>query len=441
MGPVLHFLCCIGLIRKELNMGKDLRNREIGKGISQRKDGKYSARFVNKGGKRVERYFDTLPQARNWLDDARYDDAHNTVIAPFEMVADDIIGNDSLPLSFSDMTVDEWFEFWIHNIVSDRSYNTLRNYKERYNINVKPVMGKIKVRDVKAMHCQRVLLDMEDEYAGSTIVQTYITMGTLFKSALMNDVISKHPMDGVRFTKRAKSKPDIKVLTIEEQKTFIEAARWSRNRDQYILIMETGLRTGELIGLTWDAVDFENKTLTIDKTLEYRHSRGTWEAGPPKSIASYRTIPLTARAFNILSRLYDARNHRNEAPELDQKLEYKDRLTGKIMYLNMKDLVFVSSRTGMPTKNSTYNTHLYKLCEDAGLKHISMHVLRHTYATRAIERGVNPKALQKLLGHASLQVTMDTYVHVTDDSKLLAVKIFEGSALSENGVEVITKMA
>ena len=61
-----------------------------------------------------------------------------------------------------------------------------------------------------------------------------------------------------------------------------------------------------------------------------------------------------------------------------------------------------------------------------------MHVLRHTYATRAIERGVSPKALQKLLGHASLYVTMDTYVHVSDDSKLLAVRQFEGTE-SESG--------
>jgi len=61
-----------------------------------------------------------------------------------------------------------------------------------------------------------------------------------------------------------------------------------------------------------------------------------------------------------------------------------------------------------------------------------MHTLRHTYATRAIERGVNPKALQKLLGHASLQVTMDTYVHVTDDSMIKAVRKFEGKAPDEN---------
>ena len=94
--------------------------------------------------------------------------------------------------------------------------------------------------------------------------------------------------------------------------------------------------------------------------------------------------------------------------------------------LVMADLVFINYRLGMPAKNSSYDTHLYKLCDEAGIKRFCMHTLRHTYATRAIERGVNPKALQCLLGHASLQVTMDTYVHVTDESMNQAVKQFEG---------------
>ena len=100
------------------------------------------------------------------------------------MIADDIIENNVGISALSDMTVDEWFDFWIKNIVADLAYNTLRNYKERYFHNIKPLIGKLKVRDVKALHCKKILLDMEDDYSGSTIKQTYITMGTLFKAAL-----------------------------------------------------------------------------------------------------------------------------------------------------------------------------------------------------------------------------------------------------------------
>ena len=96
----------------------------------------------------------------------------------------------------------------------------------------------------------------------------------------------------------------------------------------------------------------------------------------------------------------------------------------------MRDLVFVNFRTGMPAKNSAYDTHLYKLCDEAGITRFCMHALRHTYATRAIESGMQPKVLQQLLGHESIQTTMDLYVHVTDDSMDQAIRQFEMNRVS-----------
>ena len=133
---------------------------------------------------------------------------------------------------------------------------------------------------------------MDADYAGSTIRQAYITMGTMFKAAKMNDLIAKHPMDGVRFTKPVRATDDIKFLTRDEQRVFLETAKRSRNYNQYALILEIGLRTGEMIGLTWDAIDFEKRTLTVNKTLEFRHGEQYWRACPPKTQHSYRTIPL-----------------------------------------------------------------------------------------------------------------------------------------------------
>lgn len=388
-------------------MGKNLQGKELGRGISQRKDGKYEARFVSKSGKRVGDYFNTPKQAKEWLEKKRYEDKYGI----------------SKPIT-DKMTVDDWFNYWIENIVFDLAPNSIRNYKERYKINIKPVIGSFDIRSVKPMHCKSVLKKMYDTYAGSTIRQAYITMGTMFKSALMNDIIDKHPMNGVRYTKPIRAVNDIHFLTVEEQKIFMNTAKRSHNYRAYALILETGLRTGELIGLTFDSIDWKKRTLTVSKTLEYRHGEGYWRAGPPKTISSYRTIPLTDRAYNILRELYNERKTRKEAPELSKELKYIDRKTGNLETLCMKDLVFVNFRTGMPNKNSSYDTHLYKLCDEAGLKHFCMHALRHTYATRAIEYGVAPKVLMQLLGHASIKTTMDRYVHNTTDSLEQGVKIF-----------------
>ena len=392
-------------------MGKNLKGKECGKGISQRKDGKYTARFTTKNGGRREKHFNTLPEARNWLADAQYEDKHGKVITNPEM------------------TVDMWFDFWMENLICDLSPNTRRNYRERYKINIQPVIGSMRLSDVKPMHCKIVLNRMDAVYAGSTIRQTYIAMGTMFRSAVMNKMIFEHPMDGVRYTKPVRAVDDIKFLTVEEQQIFMEAAKRSHNYRQYALLLETGLRTGELIGLTWDAIDWRKRTLTVNKTLEYRHKQDSWRAGPPKTATSYRTIPLTNRAFDILKECYSERDTRKESDTLSQILEYIDRRTGETNYLVMKDLVFINFRTGEPAKNSSYDTHLYKLCDEAGIKRFCMHALRHTYATRAIESGMQPKVLQKLLGHKSIKTTMDRYVHVTDDSMTSAIRQFEAAQI------------
>lgn len=390
-------------------MGKNLKGKEIGKGIHQRKDGKYSARFCAKDGKRREKYFNTLPEARNWLADAQYEDKHDLV------------------KQTSDMTVNEWFEYWMEHLLYGIAPNTRRNYLHRYNLNVQPIIGEMCISDVKPMHCKVILNRMETEYAGGTIRQAYIMMGSMLRAAVNNDIITKHPMDGVRYTKPVRAVDDIKFLTIDEQKRFLEVAKRSHNYRQYALLLETGLRTSEMVGLTWDSIDWKNRTLTINKALYYRHKHIVWIARPPKTETSYRTIPLTDHAFQILKECHEERHTRKESELLNQILEYTDTRTGLTKTLYMRDLVFVNYRTGEPAKNSSYDTHMYKLCDEAGIRRFCMHALRHTYATRAIEAGMQPKVLQKLLGHKSIKTTMDRYVHVTDDSLTNAVRQFESS--------------
>lgn len=257
-------------------MGKDLKGREIGEGVRQRSDGYFVARFTNRSGKRVTKYFDNVTDAKKWILTVKYEDMTDEHIAP----------------QYS-MTVDEWFEYWIKNFKKDLSPNTIRNYKERYYRNVREVIGDMLLSEVKGVHCQKILNDMRDTYSRGTIYQAYICLGTMFKCALKNELIEKHPLDSVELRLKNMKRKQVRALTIEEQQLFLQSAEKTRMSKQFRLILNTGLRTGELIGLTWDNFNRANRILTIDKTMEYRHERGTWRAGPPKTMSSYRKIPLT----------------------------------------------------------------------------------------------------------------------------------------------------
>lgn len=362
-------------------MGKDLRGKELGVGINQQKNGLYSARFVDKYGKRRQKRFKKLQECRQWIADSSYIDEHSNLAQA------------------NDMIVDAWFEYFIGIKKKTVRPNTVRNYTERYEANIKPVIGKMLIADVKPLHCQKIFLDMaEDGYRTSTLYQTRIALYTMFELAKENDFLRYNPCK--KSVKSDMGKPSEKkeALTIEVQKRFLEGAIGQSYENQYRFLLQTGLRTGELVGLKWEHVDFENRVLSIEQSMEYRYKVGEWRIGEPKSKSGYRKIPLTEEAIRILKAQKVKNKEIREIPE------------------EWSEYIFLS-RKGEPVKNSTYDTALFKICDKVGIKRFSMHVLRHTFATRCIEAGMKPKTLQKILGHSSIQITMDLYVHVTEEEK------------------------
>lgn len=377
-------------------MGKDLKGKELGMGLSQRKDGRYQARFTSRTKERIEKNFTKISQAKSWLRDEKYlDDVSHA-------------GN---------MTVDDWYNVWIQNykegVVRD---NTSKNYKLRYQLNIKQEIGYMKLRDVRQLDCQKVINHMCDtnKYKLGTIKLTKVTLHALFKGAVDNEYLSKNPAVALKIKERSGEREERRVLTREEQEVFKEYAGKTLYKNAYCLVLETGLRCGEVSGLQWQDVDFDNKYIYVRHTLLQNTEKGGFYLGDPKTRESRRKIPLTNEAINILK----------DQEVLQKKLKLKSTHWNK----EWNSLVFTTTN-GSPVGHSTFRNLMVRIVNNINFdrkcssddgdyeefEHCYMHSLRHTFATRCIENGIQPKTLQKILGHSSINITMDLYVHVTDE--------------------------
>lgn len=372
-------------------MGRDLKGKELGVGISQRKDGLYTARFTDRNGKRKQQYFKKLQECRNWLADAQFQDEHGNISAS------------------DDMTVNAWFDYWINDIKGRTvRWTTLRSYKDRYEKNIKESIGNMIIGTVKPMHCQNILNKMDtDGYTGSSMARTKATMSSMFSDALENGLIISNPVArGVKCPK--KPEKSTRVLTLDEQNNFLDEAKHSVNYFHFLFILQTGVRSSELRGLRWEDIDFSNRSIHIRRNVTHDSSSGKFIVGELKTNSGMRDIPMTQTVYDILMKIKNQQTQHQR----------------KVLSFEFADHIFLN-RNGNLLSNSNYDKYLEKLCVKAGIERISMHTLRHTFATRCIESGMKPKTLQKILGHANISMTMDLYVHVTEDEKQKEMQKFE----------------
>ena len=197
-------------------------------------------------------------------------------------------------------------------------------------------------------------------------------------------------------------------LTRDEIETLYRSAKDSQLYPFFVLALNTGMRMGEILGLTWDCVDFQNGIIRVEKTLCYLPNNGKaiYEFHPPKSKAGKRNIPMSKAVKDVL---------------LVQK-EWRNKVSAKYApQKGFEDLVF-TGKTNHPLHESNiraaikYLVNRINKTSEKEFEGFTPHCLRHTFATNCIAKGMRPKTLQKLLGHNSLQMTMDLYCHVLDET-------------------------
>ena len=372
-------------------MGKDLKGKELGSGISQRKDGYYVGRYTTSTGKRAQKIFLKLNACKKWVADGQYLELHSNIQFP------------------ENMLVSEWYKYWIAVKEKTVRLNTLDNYIDRYRMNIEPVLGQKLLRDVSTIDCQRVLNRMADEgYKNTSIMQAKATLHNMLDYAYQNNVLSKNPCTKVVQYNIGEKSSNREALSVDEQRKILKAISGNKYEKQYRFALQTGLRAGEIIGLEWKDVDWKNKTISIERTCRYKYKLKEWRIGEPKSRNGKRIIPLTEEAMEIL----------NEQKKIDHSL--------KMIELKWKDTIFLRS-DGKPANNTELDIELYTVCKKNGLSKISMHILRHTFATRCAEAGMIPKTLQMILGHSNIATTMNIYVHATEDQKKKEMDMVESA--------------
>lgn len=394
------------------------------KGEYQINDNKYSYRWTDAYGKRHAIYAADLDELRN---------------KEQRIELNKIEGIKEPPAT---LTVEKLYETW-RSLKRGIKASTQSGYVYVFESLIRPSFGKKRVVSVKRSDVRAFYISLLEERGVSigTLDNVHNVLQQVFQYAVDDDLLRKNPCDRVlKEIKLACSNlksEKKKALSLTQQLNFLkflqDDEKYYHWYPTFFIMVNTGLRVGELTGLRWQDIDLENGIIDVNHTLAYfdhKDSKGCYfSINTPKTVNGYRKVVMT-EAVKCAFRLQKAYQ------ELEG-LESKDEIDG------YDDFIFIN-RFGHVQHQGTLNKALRRIIRDynvaavaRGIKdpndllpHFSCHVLRHTYATRCVECGVSVKFLQYQMGHSEYQLTMNYYVTPTQEFNFQEVKSFEKYIMS-----------
>lgn len=392
-------------------MGKDLKGKELGKGLTQRADGTYMARFVDRYGKRNAFYDKDIKKLRRRLERARYEAEQGVLYA----------GGDTM--------LNDWFEeFLIIYKKGKVKETTLHRMGQTYSACRKRAIGMMRLRDIRAIHIQLLINEMAElGLSYGTIKLVRSLLNDMFKKAIGNGYMLVNPCDAVVMPPKEACKA--RYLTEKEQEMFMEVAKEYFHYDIFCLSLSCGARIGEVLGLKWSDIDMERKTIHIQRTLHY--SKVT-ESEPchffftsTKTTSSNRVIPLLPETEKILRRI--------RSKQLRNKMLHTKTWKEELPF---DDMVFTTAM-GRPIRYGDVNRTIKSVITKANLQEeevakfesrtpfvlesFAPHCFRHTFVTRCKKKGVPYESIQLYVGHSDKEMT-EYYDHNVPeiDAKALA---------------------
>ena len=375
------------------------RKKSNGEGsIVRRKDGRYMARYTL-DGKRYAIYGATFESVRVQLT---------------EVLSNIDKGTHIIPTGY---TVSQWLREWlITYALPTVKQSTYISYESYVRLHLEPALGTSKLTALTIEQLQRFFNQKKQSLSVKSLRNIYNMLHACLDQAVINGHLMRNPIQGVKLP--SVPKKEITILNPTEQAALHAAANTSNTLSAFgiIFTLSTGIRLGELIGLQWGDLDYTNHTIHIRRTvgrLQKVDESGklipktagvpTTEivARSPKSANARRTIPLFPQVWNDLMTYYG---------------KQQELLRTQGVSLTPTTPIF-STPLGIIYEPRTYEDLFKRTLKAAGLPNINFHALRHTFATRALEAGMDIKVLSSILGHAQASTTLNLYAHALPDHK------------------------
>ena len=384
---------------------KSTRNAQGGGTIRQRPDGRWEARFTvgrDPGtGKQIQRsvYGSTQKEVRQKLAQA---------VAALDT------GDYFEP---SKMTLARWVEIWLAEYTGDKKYLTVKHYKAQCKTHIVPSLGAVKLSELTTPQIQAFYNGLQRSgLAAKSVRNIHGILTKCLSTAVQVGYLRNNPAAAVTLPKVVKK--DIQPLTDEQVRDFLRVSAADEYEILLKVILFTGLRESEAIGLTWDCIDFKAGTVTICKQLQKRPlSDGGFTFAPLKNDKT-RVIKPAASVMVLLSRRWKEQSaQRLRAGEVWEGWQNAEERKAALVFTTL---------TGTNLSPQTVYNHYKKLAVQIGAPDSRVHDLRHTFAVLSLQNGDSVKTVQGNLGHATAAFTLDVYGHVSEKMKEDSAARMEG---------------
>lgn len=319
---------------------------------------------------------------------------------------------------YNDMMTFAELADWFFNTYApvELKESTRNSYLGQYNKYIEPALGRYRLKDINPPPLSSFLSGIPDLQPKS-VRKVYVVIQSVFRRALEQGFIRENPCHNVILPKDKKKKK-VFSMTVEETRRFIkflDEKPWDEDFKRIIkMLLFTGMRCGELLGLSWEDIDFNNKMISISHTLN--DIGGKHKRTEPKTESSIRVIAMNSTVEKILR----------------EQLEYIEELKGTLgSSFAHSEIVFVSARGNYRDRSALLHS-LKRFTAGTEFSTLTLHKMRHCYASLLLDSGVDLKIISDTLGHCNINVTADIYADVLKKSKILVADKLEDILLNEN---------